>query len=707
MANFTTYHSIGGNKLFRKSIITIVFCVLVQQFVGRHCNAAEKILFYDDFPIATINLANWPIISEGLEIDSFGIEEPSPPLSLRLNGYPTGSEAIESQTLDLSVYNSATLQYWYQRTGAGESPDTGEDLVFQYWNGSAWIEIDRQAGAGPDMTSYQQRIVTLPSAAMHSQFKFRITNSATPGNFDDWFVDDVVITISDGLVITPADGLAASGNLYGPFLPSSITYTLRNTSQTTALNFTVRNDSAWINIEPNSATLTALQNILVTVSLNAEANSLPVGLYTDTVTITNLTSSIEQTREVELTVNEPEPKLLVTVNEMLCDQILVPEELRTLNNAITLTANPGSGTVLWTLEERKGKYLYSNSYAADGPNFDWIEIAETGTNMNLTDESYYFPITLGFDFDFYGTSYRQIAVSSNGTIYFEDSLMVFDNTCLGSSVGPQSFIAMHWDDLVPEGPNNVYFEITGAEPNRVLVIEFDEVRIYNSNDIITVQAQLFENNSDVLLLYSETGLSAGSGATVGIQANSLEFMQYSCNQALLEAGLAMRFSREIGWLDAAPKAGILTAGESVYLDFTFNGNGLAELFSEQAAVLIKSNDSNSPEEIAVCILIDYDPCSIDLDGDGCINFTDFAILAKQWRLMELSWDIRADGVVNFADWAKFADGWGLTSDVNDLGEFAQQWLEIGAYCADFAPKPDSDGVVDLLDLSVFVEYWLE
>jgi len=54
-----------------------------------------------------------------------------------------------------------------------------------------------------------------------------------------------------------------------------------------------------------------------------------------------------------------------------------------------------------------------------------------------------------------------------------------------------------------------------------------------------------------------------------------------------------------------------------------------------------------------------------LDGDGCVNFRDFAYLALQWH----------DGS--------------------------------GGLSGDIAPPPDGDGKVDAQDLAMLAEHWLE
>jgi len=149
-----------------------------------------SVLFFDDFPSSTIDTTKWTNVI-GATIGDVGIGEPSSPYSLRLDS----AKLVESKTVDLSGSHSAALSYFYEETGGGESPGPGDDLVLDYWSGSSWVELERQLGSGPDMGRFVQSVVALPSAALHSGFRFRFRNISTSWNFfDDWFVDDVEVT---------------------------------------------------------------------------------------------------------------------------------------------------------------------------------------------------------------------------------------------------------------------------------------------------------------------------------------------------------------------------------------------------------------------------------------------------------------------------------------------------------------------------------
>ena len=157
----------------------------------------NSLIFQDPFPSTTIDLAQWPVV-KGATIDDTGQSETSPPYSLRLNAYPDGGDSVESRVIDLSSYAKITLSYCFQQ-GGGNDPDETDDLIFEYYSGDGWVELGRQLGADPAMTSFECVTTALPAEALTSQFKLRIRCVGTaPGPDglsvnDDWFVDDVTL----------------------------------------------------------------------------------------------------------------------------------------------------------------------------------------------------------------------------------------------------------------------------------------------------------------------------------------------------------------------------------------------------------------------------------------------------------------------------------------------------------------------------------
>ena len=158
--------------------------------------------FFDDFPTTTFDEEKWATITT-TTIDGGGIDEPSPPYSARCNGFPTGGDSLISHLIDISSLSAGDVRliYSWERTGTGESPDSGDNFYVEYVNTNGVWELLRQfAGDGNDMTSYVQDEIVLPAEAMHDSFRvrFRSKGSASSSSvMDDWFVDDVIITHTD------------------------------------------------------------------------------------------------------------------------------------------------------------------------------------------------------------------------------------------------------------------------------------------------------------------------------------------------------------------------------------------------------------------------------------------------------------------------------------------------------------------------------
>ena len=179
-------------------------------------NQEDPVIFEDVFSSKSIDKKKWVLV-EGGTVENMDPYTNNPNYSLRLNGCPFGGDTVETKALDLSCpcYLGAKLTYEYERTGSipcGNSTEDGEDLIIEYYNGSDWVELDRQPGSGKDMTSFKQVTKTLPSDALHESFKVRFRNIGTLGLtcwavYDDWFVDNVKVEANkfeiSGVITTP------------------------------------------------------------------------------------------------------------------------------------------------------------------------------------------------------------------------------------------------------------------------------------------------------------------------------------------------------------------------------------------------------------------------------------------------------------------------------------------------------------------------
>ena len=365
-------------------------------------------VFFDDFPTTILNTQNWTGTSGVPTIDAIGLAEPSAPYSLRLNGHPDGKDAVESRAMDLSGLSGLELRYRWQRTGGGEHPHDGNDLIVDYWNGTGWVELQRQLGGGPDMSNYVESVVPLPPPAYHQNFRFRIRSIGTahPAKiYDDWFVDNVsilpvfrlegvpdlpavippmgnitfdvifaptevkeyegavVITsndddepeievqlsgsgIPDYLAVAPEKDVEFAGHLGGPFMPSNIPYRLTNNGPIT-INWSVELNVPWLDATPRNGSIKPGESITVVVIPNSQANTMPAGKHLGQLIFTNITTTVVHNRTVILNV-QVEPK--VWVRPQSFDLTILSGEFQ---SEILTIGNVGDGDLEFILESRE------------------------------------------------------------------------------------------------------------------------------------------------------------------------------------------------------------------------------------------------------------------------------------------------------------------------------------------------------------------
>ena len=54
----------------------------------------------------------------------------------------------------------------------------------------------------------------------------------------------------------------------------------------------------------------------------------------------------------------------------------------------------------------------------DAPVYNWVEINQKGTNLNLNDDSIIYDLEMGFDFRYYGEIFSSLTICSNGWVSF-------------------------------------------------------------------------------------------------------------------------------------------------------------------------------------------------------------------------------------------------------------------------------------------------
>ena len=136
-------------------------------------------------------------------------------------------------------------------------------------------------------------------------------------------------------------------------------------------------------------------------------------------------------------------------------------------------------------------------------------------------------LPIGFSFDFYGMTYTDFWVSSNG---FMSDADWGSGCCTGQPLPdpttPNGVVAGWWEDLDPgEVGAALYYETQGTSPNQVFIVQFANVQHFPSGNPVTMEYKFFEGTNVIEVHYLNAPSDGGTHSagienqdgTVGIQ----------------------------------------------------------------------------------------------------------------------------------------------------------------------------------------------
>lgn len=296
------------------------------------------------------NKSNTPPNSVGAVVPSFVATKylQSPPIAI-----PAESVNLELsfwQYCDLeSGYDGGVLEFSIDGGDWFDVSSTGSGTTFKL-NGYNKLISDqynspiskRRAWSG-DSKGFIQSIVSLVNSTKFAGKTLRVRwllasdNTVASGG---WNIDTVAITGSilpdvgapiNYLDITSTDDLSYSGIQGGSFTPTPQSYTITNTG-TESIRWTASKTTSWVTLTPTAGTLGAGASQVLSVAVNSNSIALPVGLFTDIVTITN-TEIAEgtDTRNINITV-DPKPATITLGN--------LAQTYNGSPKSVTVTTNP-------------------------------------------------------------------------------------------------------------------------------------------------------------------------------------------------------------------------------------------------------------------------------------------------------------------------------------------------------------------------------
>ena len=284
---------------------------------------------------------------------------------------------------------------------------------------------------------------------------------------------------------------------------------------------------------------------------------------------------------------------------------------------------------------------YSITSSALGGAFD--DISGSGTGLGSGDDDTD-QINIGFDFDFYGNTYSQVNVGSNGFLTFGGGATEFNNQDLeaGQTIGNLPAIAGFWDDLDPSSANSddIYYEVKGSPGNQELIVQWNQIVPFQgiAGQEITFQIVLSEGSSEFEIRYLQSGLGAnaqGASATIGITDGASSFEQHSFNTVnAIPDGTILSFGGEslapiaidlssiqdsLSEIDEKYQITIsnATGGTSIGSNFTVTTTIVDD---DNQAPIATDNTATVTEDVALTddgnVITDDDGSGVDSDPEG-------------------------------------------------------------------------------------------
>ena len=233
---------------------------------------------------------------------------------------------LTTTALDCSGYQNVTLAFW--RWLGVENSSFDHAAVEASNDGTNWSQVWTHSGGSVQDTSWQEMTYDISAVAdnqptVYIRWSMGPTDSSV--TYFGWNIDDITLSgcLQDDLLVVPMAGLAASGQVGGPFQPDSETFRLVNVGQA-SIDWTAAKTQAWIDLSQSAGTLPPGETCLLAVSLNAGAEELPPGLHEDLLAIANLTSGAQHTRPVRLRVTEMAGHIEVADSILPGDDLAMP-----------------------------------------------------------------------------------------------------------------------------------------------------------------------------------------------------------------------------------------------------------------------------------------------------------------------------------------------------------------------------------------------
>ena len=168
-----------------------------------------------------------------------------------------------------------------------------------------------------------------------------------------------------------------------------------------------------------------------------------------------------------------------------------------------------------------------------------INIQNSGTALNLGDDSMSGMKDIGFDFTFYDQTFDQVNISMNGFFTFQNNFSVSrQRNYLSETLPASSFnysVFPMWTDLINrDGTRNPYIQTFGntSDTDQYFVIGWYNAKEYSNQLQNTFEAILYEGTNEIQFRYDKIQIKTHD-LTIGVQGNNeaVTYLRYEDNNS--------------------------------------------------------------------------------------------------------------------------------------------------------------------------------
>ncbi|MCP4580897.1 MAG: hypothetical protein GY839_04720, partial [candidate division Zixibacteria bacterium] len=234
-------------------------------------------------------------------------------------------------------------------------------------------------------------------------------------------------------------------------------------------------------------------NVILDVQNNGNEDAIELNGILDTgdayLTITDIDGSFGDIPEGQARNNSGNPFTITADSDIFegrkCQLMMTVSNSAGMSSEVPLTIEIGDISADDPVgPDDYGYYIYDNTDTdyPIAPTYDWVEIGSTGDRVARGDDVSDL-VTIPFDFQYYGNSYRHLIISSNGFAALDTAVIdqggnlwaLFFNWPMPDPGGPGGMIAPFWDDLDGNSSGGKIVHEYDSE-NHLYVIQWDNVR---------------------------------------------------------------------------------------------------------------------------------------------------------------------------------------------------------------------------------------